>query len=106
MNPPRASRTGLSRREFVAKMALAAVAAGCTSPAPGRPQRSRSKMGLVTYVFSVQQKAAKSNQTLVDLNDPLLLLEECHRLGAGGMQVALGKRDPSYLHNIRKQAES
>jgi hypothetical protein len=34
---------------------------------------------------------------LVDLNDPLNFLEECHRLGAGGMQVPLGVRDQTYL---------
>jgi 3-oxoisoapionate decarboxylase len=95
----------INRREFLARTALATLAFGSTSALRGQPEGSRSKMGLVSYVFNVHHLAAKTNKTLVDLNDPLNFLEECHRLGAGGMQVPLGVRDQTYLNNLRQQAE-
>jgi sugar phosphate isomerase/epimerase len=95
----------IHRRDFLAKTALATLALGSPSALRSQPESQRSKMGLVAYVFNVHTKAAKTDKALVDLSDPLNFLEECHRLGAGGMQVPLGVRDPSYLNNLRKQAE-
>ena len=95
----------INRREFLACTAMATLAVGSVPALRGQPDRPRSKMGLVTYVFTVRQKAAQTNQTLLDLNDPLNFLEESHRLGAGGMQVPLGIRDAAYLSRIRQKAE-
>jgi sugar phosphate isomerase/epimerase len=98
-------KNSINRREFVARTAMAILAVGSASSLRGQPDRPRSKMGLVTYVFTIRQKAVKTDKAMVDLNDPLNFLEECHRLGAGGMQVPLGVRDQTYLNNLRKQAE-
>jgi len=95
----------INRRDFLARTALATLAFGSASALRGQPEGQHSKMGLVSYVFNVHHKAAKTNKTLVDLNDPMNFLEECHRLGAGGMQVPLGVRDQTYLNNLRRQAE-
>ena len=57
-----------------------------------------------TAIASGNQEAAKTDKNLVDLNDPLNFLEECHRLGAGGMQFPLGIRDQEYQQNLRKKA--
>jgi len=95
----------INRRDFLARTALATLAFGSASALRSQSERPRSQMGLVSYVFNVHLKAAKTNKTLVDLNDPLNFLEECHRFGAGGMQVPLGVRDQTYLNNLRKQAE-
>jgi sugar phosphate isomerase/epimerase len=95
----------INRRDFLARTALATLAFGSASALRGQPEVQRSKMGLVAYVFNVRMKAAKTDKSLVDLSDPLNFLEECHRLGAGGMQVPLGVRDETYLKNLRQQAE-
>jgi 3-oxoisoapionate decarboxylase len=95
----------INRREFVAHLASAAFVAGTVpSLADDAPSR-RSKMGLVTYVFNLHQDAARTDKTLSDLSDPLNFLEECYRLGAGGVQVPLGVKDKSYLDNLRRKAQ-
>jgi len=95
----------IPRREFTAKLVAATFAAGAGLSVRGQAPAPRSKMGLVTYVFNVHHSAARTNKSLPALNDPLNFLEECHRLGAGGMQVPLGVRDSAYSNRLRQKAE-
>jgi sugar phosphate isomerase/epimerase len=37
--------------------------------------------------------------------EPLRFLEYCHGLGAGGVQVGIGRRDDAYTSQLRRQAE-
>ena len=95
----------ISRREFATQLAKAALLSGSVPALAGEPASPRSKMGLVTYVFTAHQEAARTDKTMVDLSDPLSFLEECHRLGAGGMQFPVGVREKVYLSSLRQKAE-
>jgi 3-oxoisoapionate decarboxylase len=99
-------KRGINRRDFAMQLAAASLAAGCASRASGEPAPRKSKLGLVTYVFTIHQRAAKGDGNLADLNDPLTFLEESHRLGAGGMQFPFGLRDEADLRRVREKAEA
>lgn len=92
------------RRGFL-KAGTAALTALSAGRGSGELAPKKSKLGLVTYVFAIHQRAAKGDRNLADLNDPLTFLEESHRLGAGGMQFPFGLRDEADLRRVREKAE-
>ncbi len=98
---------GVGRRQF-----LAAVAAGSGVAALGRlaaaSDRStrRSKMGLASDSWRVHDRAQAAKGQKGDLSDPMLFLERCYQLGAGGMQTSLGVRDEAYCASLRRWAEA
>lgn len=65
------------------------------------PAARRTGLGVVAYALGLAQRARRAR----DLTDPQVFLEECHRLGAGGMQVPLGIRDEPYITPLRQFAE-
>jgi len=95
----------LTRRKFLVRAAVAAVApAGISSrAAPGASRRSA--IGIVTYAFLLHQKASKEARTDLDYNDPLGYLEASHRVGAGGVQFPFGERPADDCAKFRRQAE-
>lgn len=62
-------------------------------------------MGIVTYSLGIHQRATKGASAGLDYNDPLGFLEACHRLGAGGVQLAFGERPADYAGKFCRQAE-
>ncbi len=64
----------------------------------------RSEMGIVTYAFGnhARNKWDGRNRGLCHA---IALLEECHRIGAGGIQVDFKKPDIPHLDNLRKLSE-
>jgi sugar phosphate isomerase/epimerase len=66
----------------------------------------RKRLGLVLYSFAVRLAADKAGGPTASLNDPLVFLEHCHQLGAGGIQTPFGTRDRSYTSRLRAKAES
>src|SRR5215831_7100601 len=67
-----------TRRKFLARAAVAAVATGCISSRATPRASKRSGMGIVTYAFLLHQKATKGAGTGLDYNEPLGYLEACH----------------------------
>ncbi len=97
----------LDRRRFLATLAagsgvavLNRLAASADRAAP------RSKMGLASDCWHVHDRAQTAQGQKSDLSDPLLFLQRCHQLGAGGMQAPLGVRDEAYCSGLRKWAEA
>jgi sugar phosphate isomerase/epimerase len=78
----------MTRRE-----ALVTMAGGCATLLLGS-EIKRSRLGIVTYALGIHQQHA-------GLSSPLAFLEECYRLGAGGIQCALGAEAPE----LRRRAE-
>src|SRR5579875_3480219 len=90
-----------NRRQFLAAAALPFAPA--LAAAFGADRRKR--LGVVQYSFALRL-AAERAAGKTGLADPLAFLEHCHDLGAGGVQISLGKRDSEYLTTLRKKAET
>ncbi len=97
----------MNRREAMAAMIGSSGALGfaATSRLLAADEAMKTGMGLVIYCLGHQQRARKRKGPKADLFEPLTFLEECHRLGAGGVQVPLGARDEAYAKRLREQAE-
>jgi sugar phosphate isomerase/epimerase len=63
-------------------------------------------MGLASDCWHIHDRDQAAKGQKGDLSDPLLFLERCYQLGAGGMQAPLGVRDEPYCAGLRKWAEA
>jgi sugar phosphate isomerase/epimerase len=98
--------TNLDRRQFLGSLAAGSgVAALSRLAAASEPPRRRSKMGLASDCWHVNDRAQAKKGQKSDLSDPQLFLERCYGLGAGGMQAPLGVRDEAYCSRLRRWAE-
>lgn len=85
----------LNRRELLAALLTA----------PALVDAPRTRLGIASYSYHFRlasERAAKKP----GLADPLMFLEHCHKLGAGGVQLGLGVRDLVYTTRLREQAEA
>ncbi len=64
----------------------------------------RTSMGIVTYAFGIHQKHAWGGRH-PNLSPALALLEESHRLGAGGIMADLSSKNAPEANEIRARAE-
>jgi len=95
----------ISRR--VAMQHIGAAAATATLGARSGYAREPSPvtgMGLVIYDCNLRRKWMRSRNSDFDLFEPLTFLKHCHKLGAGGMQAALGVMTPGQIESIRSFA--
>jgi sugar phosphate isomerase/epimerase len=90
------------RRQF-----LAAAAALPFAPALAAASRAdrRNRLGVVLYSYALRLSSERAAGK-TGLADPLTFLEHCHELGAGGVQIGLGRREADYLAALRKKAET
>jgi sugar phosphate isomerase/epimerase len=91
-----------NRRQF---LAAAAALPFAPSLAAALGTDRRRHLGVVQYSFALRL-AAERAAGKSGLADPLTFLEHCHELGAGGVQIGLGIREPEYLATLRKKAEA
>ena len=70
----------------------------------GEPAK-KTGLGLVMDCCALRRKHLKAADPDFDLYEPLRLLEHCHRLGAGGVQVRLGVLDANAARAVRQAAE-
>ncbi len=70
---------------------------------PAVPKRSR--MGVASNAFDIHQRHQWAGRH-TNLGPALALLEECHRIGAGGIQGPLGLKDAAAAAELRRRAES
>ena len=94
---------GLNRRQFLVASAGLLARVGWAGEA-GALQRT--SVGLATDVWGIHQRSQVAAGRKGDLADPLGFLEQCHRLGARGMQGPLGVRDAEYVAKLRQFAEA
>jgi sugar phosphate isomerase/epimerase len=64
------------------------------------------RLGVVTYSYAIHWGAARRNHPKAMFKSPLEFLDYCHRLGAGGVQVAIGSREAEDAARLRARAES
>jgi sugar phosphate isomerase/epimerase len=59
------------------------------------------RLGIVIHSYGIRRSHRPSR-----FGDPLVFLEYCRKLGAGGVQVSLGRGDDRFVEQIRKAAEA
>jgi sugar phosphate isomerase/epimerase len=64
----------------------------------------RSQLGIVVYALGIHQQNGWAGRH-AGLAPALAFLEECHRLGAGGIQCSFGSKDAPHVHDVRRRAE-
>lgn len=96
----------MNRREALWAMAGSASAVwfggGVTALGQSTPRRSR--LGMVTYALGIHRQNGWAGRHQ-GLSPALALLEESRRLGAGGIQCALGAGDAPQARELRRRAE-
>ena len=91
-----------TRREVLA----AGLAAGL-APGTARAQaRSPGSLGLVIHSFPVRSSGDRDRPPGDRFADPIRFLEHARSLGARGIQVGIGPRDPAYADDLRARAEA
>jgi sugar phosphate isomerase/epimerase len=93
----------LTRRDFLA--APAGLAAGlCVERSGGAAPTGtpRTSLGVVEHSFGIRFSADRSPRG----RDPIAFVEYCAGLGAGGVQLAVGARDPAYTARLRETVEA
>jgi sugar phosphate isomerase/epimerase len=97
-------RTALARLAGCTALATASRAVGAAEATEaGEP--SRTGMGLVVYDCGIRRRWLQGREPQSDLFEPLTFLEHCRRLGAGGMQAALGDMEAGRVRAVREKAE-
>jgi sugar phosphate isomerase/epimerase len=97
----------ISRRtalQVLGSWPVAAALPGLAIARPDTPGR-RTGMGLVLYDCNLRRRWLRQHDPHVDLFEPLLFLQHCHALGAGGMQAKLGVMRPAEIGRLRDLAE-
>lgn len=96
----------MNRREALRALAAAVSALGLsgTLPAHGLSTSKRTRLGMAVYALRYHRQY-KWEGRHEGLSPTLALLEECRRLGAGGVQCPLRARDESELQELRGRAE-
>jgi 3-oxoisoapionate decarboxylase len=100
----------LSRRRFLAQTAaafpMAAVGAGLTTA--DEPANSATgaagnngRLGIVIHSYGIRRSHRPSG-----FSDPLVFLEYCRKLGAGGVQVSLGRGDDKFVEQVNKAVQA
>jgi sugar phosphate isomerase/epimerase len=92
----------LTRREMLAACAAAAIP---TLSALAAEPEKRTGMGVVIHSYGIRSAESRRRNDKPMFGDPLVFLDHCRQLGAGGIQVGVGARDREYTAKLRKHAE-
>ncbi len=98
--------TTLSRREMLGALVgvvplLAEVPSAIAAENPGR-----KRLGVCTYSYNLHWKAARDGHSKARFKDTLEFLDYCHELGAGGLQIGVGSKDPGYPGKLRAKLDA
>src|SRR5439155_22376495 len=98
--------SGMTRREMLGLVAGAAPMLAAATSLLGAEGTKRKRLGVCTYSYNLHWKAAHEGNPKARFQAPIEFLEYCHQLGAGGVQVAIGRRDAGYNTSLRTPAEA
>jgi sugar phosphate isomerase/epimerase len=68
-------------------------------------ERPRTKLGIAIYALGIRQRYLRSLNKESAHANPLLFLQQCHELRAGGIQIPLGVRTEAEAGELRQAAE-
>jgi sugar phosphate isomerase/epimerase len=96
------------KRRQVLQLILASMSASLlrATSAKGHAAPKTTGLGLVTHCCQFRRKMLAKATPPVNLSEPLVFLEHCKSLGAGGMQIRLGVMPGGDSLDLRKQAEA
>jgi sugar phosphate isomerase/epimerase len=93
----------ISRRQFMTTCAVAPIVGGLASATADEPAERATgasvetgRLGIVIHSYGIRRGHQPSG-----FADPLVFLEYCRKLGAGGVQVSLGRGEDAYVGKIR-----
>ena len=97
----------MNRREALLAMAGggSVMLLGGVARSLGQSAPKRSRLGIASNALDLHQRHQWAGRH-ANLGPALALLEECHRLGAGGIQCPLGPKDAAAVSELRRRAES
>jgi len=97
----------INRRQMV--QMLASLAAGITCAPLGAAAESgrvQKRLGIGMHSYGFHWQAARNGNPNAKFSTALEFLEYCHKLGAGGVQVAVPSKEQGDAKAIRAKAES
>ena len=95
----------MTRRELLELLAAGPALLGAAALAPGADDR-RERMGVCVHSCGIHQSAGRANNPKAAFKDPPGFHDYCHKLGAAGVQVGLGRLTPDESAKFRTQAEA
>ena len=96
----------MNRRELLKACTVATLFGASSSPtradepAPGNENRT-GRLGIVIHSYGIRRSHRPSG-----FADPLVFMEYCRKLGAGGVQVSLGRGDDAYVGRVSDAVKS
>jgi sugar phosphate isomerase/epimerase len=94
----------MTRREMLRSLTAGTVLIGATPLLLSAEARPRKRLGVCTYSYGIHWRAARDGAQ-VPFRDTLEFIDYCHTLGAGGVQIALGSKEPDYARRARAKCE-
>ncbi|OHB75860.1 MAG: hypothetical protein A2Z25_01395, partial [Planctomycetes bacterium RBG_16_55_9] len=98
----------MNRREVLFSMAGGMAVSLLKAPAwAGESATPRkTKLGIDDFSYNIRKRAEEAGYTPKVTSDPLIFLKYCHSIGAGGLQCAIGRRDETYVKELRAYVEN
>jgi len=93
-----------NRREIL--LLGGALGLGIESVSANPQSGGSSKLGVCTDSYALRSRANRNaGEGEERFTEPVRFLTYCHNLGAGGVQVGIGRRDETYARQLHRQAE-
>jgi sugar phosphate isomerase/epimerase len=87
-------------------LGLGAVGANPQSESRNPQSSGRSRLGICTDSYAIRRREDRNIREAAErFMEPRRFLAYCHGLGAGGVQLDLGRRDEAYASQFRRQAQ-
>ena len=99
-------KSTLTRREMLATLAGATPLLAAAPSLFAANSTGQKRLGVGTYSYNIHWKAARDGHPNARFKDALEFLEYCHQFGAGGVQAAIGSKEPDYPAKLRAKAEA
>ena len=99
-------KSPITRREMFSTLAATVPLLAAAPSLLSAESTARKRLGVCTYSYGIHWKAARERYRKVRFKDTLDFLDYCHGLGAGGVQIAVGSKEPDYPAKIRARAEA
>src|SRR4051812_46481273 len=95
---PASARTGMDRRMFLQKASLGAMALSL----PSLPTFFKeAPMGVVVHSYGSRWNSKVESKNYPGFANAVDLIEHCHQIGAGGVQVVVGGWTTDFAKKVR-----
>lgn len=96
------NRKKMDRRDFIIKSTLGAM----TLSMPTFPDLSKqTSMGVVVYSYGRRFNPKMESKNFTSFSDALDLMEHCHKIGAGGIQIGVNNWTTDFSKKVREKRE-